>query len=227
MQILQVRLQVSRRTSEAVEAFYRERFALAAANGGVRADGTVLEFVPVDDGEPFYHFALRVPRNRFDAAREWLRGHTELLPDPETGEEVFPFDNWNAEACYGLDPAGNIVELIAHHELPEQTPGGGPFVSQELLGMCELGVVGPDTRAMAFALEPFGIRLWDGELEPGRLAFMGGRDGVLILTPTGRGWLPTGRPAEPHPVDVLVAGERDGETTFPGLRHRIRTTHMG
>src|SRR5919201_69783 len=163
MQILEARLQVSRRTSEAVEAFYRERLRLPAAENGFRIGTTALEFVPTADGEPFYHFALRVPRNRFDAAREWLGDHTELLPDRETGEEVFPFDNWNAEACYGLDPAGNIVELIAHHDLPEETPGGGPFVSQELLGMCELGVVGPDTRAMAFALEPFGIRLWDGE----------------------------------------------------------------
>jgi hypothetical protein len=226
MQILHVRLQVSRRASEAVDAFYGERFGLAAANGGVRIGTTVLQFVPVARGEPFYHFALRVPRNRLDAAREWLRSHTDVLPDAESGEEVFAFDNWNAEACYGLDPAGNIVELIAHHDLPEETLDGGPFAGGELLGMCELGLVGPDTRGMASALEPLGIALWDGELEPGRLAFMGGRDGVLILTPTGRGWMPTGRPAEPHPVEAVVAGERDTEAAFSGVPHRIRTIRM-
>ena len=36
---------------------------------------------------------------------------------------------------------------------------------------------------MAAALEAVGIELWSGTLaEPGGLAFMGGRDGVLILS---------------------------------------------
>jgi hypothetical protein len=67
-----------------------------------------------------------------------------------------------------------------------------------------------------------GIPLWDGTVdEPGRLAFMGDREGVLILSPEGRGWMPTGRSAEEHPVEALVSGERDGETTLPGTAHRI------
>jgi hypothetical protein len=89
--------------------------------------------------------------------------------------------------------------------------------------MCELGLVGPDTRAMAAALEPLGISLWDGTLdEPGGLAFIGGRDGVLILSQPGRGWMPTGRPAEIHPVEAIVAGSRDAEVTLPGTPHRVR-----
>ena len=49
---------------------------------------------------------------------------------------------------------------------------------------------------MARALEPLGIKLWDGTLDlPGRLAFMGGPDGTLILAAAGRGWMPTGRAA--------------------------------
>jgi hypothetical protein len=52
---------------------------------------------------------------------------------------------------------------------------------------------------------------------------MGDRDGVLILSPDGRGWLPTGRPAEVHAVEAVVAGARDAQATFPGT-HRLRTT---
>jgi hypothetical protein len=136
------------------------------------------------------------------------------------------FDNWNADACYVEDPAGNIVELIAHGDLPEEGTEG-PFAANELLGVCELGLVGPDLAAMATALHEIGIELWDGSLESGRLAFMGGREGVLILCPAGRGWMPTGRPAEPHSVEATVAGQRAGEVLLPGTQHRIRTVPSG
>lgn len=76
---------------------------------------------------------------------------------------------------------------------------------------------------MARALGTLGIELWDGTVDvPGRLAFMGGRDGVVILAPLGRGWLPTGRPSEAWPVGAVVAGERDGEVLLPGTAHRVR-----
>ena len=45
----------------------------------------------------------------------------------------------------------DVVELIAHHELPEETPGLRPFSADEFLGVCELGLVGPDPPKMAIA----------------------------------------------------------------------------
>ena len=73
-------------------------------------------------GSPFYHFALLVPGDRFDAALEWAREHVELLPDTETGEAVFDFTHWDANAVYFHDPAGSIVELIAHRGIGEAAP---------------------------------------------------------------------------------------------------------
>jgi hypothetical protein len=229
MLILRVRLRIAATNGRALERFYTHELGLPAGASDspytFTAGSTVIEFEPVTSGRPFYHFALRVPRNRFAAARDWLASRTELLPDRGTGERTFRFEAWNAEACYALDPGDNIVELIAHHKLPEESPEDGPFGAGELLGVCELGLIGPDTRAMAAALEPLGIGLWDGTLdELGRLAFMGGRDGVLILSRPGRGWMPTGRPAEMHPVDVVVAGPGAAELTLPGTPHRVRTT---
>lgn len=228
MQILRLRLQTATATADELDDFYGRRLGLPSADGsstpGFRAGGTVIEFERTENGRPFYHFALRVPRNRFAAARDWLARSAELLPDEDSGETTFPFEAWNAEACYALDPGVNVVELIAHHELPDESPAAGPFDAAELLGACEIGLVGPDTRAMAAALEPLGIGLWDGTLdEPGRLAFMGGRDGVLILVQPGRGWMPTGRPAELHPVEAVVAGPREAEVELPGTPHRIKS----
>ena len=188
----------------------------------VKVGTTVIEFEPVGRGRPFYHFALRVPRNRFAAAREWLAGLTELLRDEQSGETTFRFDNWNADACYAHDPCGNIVELIAHHELPEESPEGTAFSAGEFLGVCELGLVSADVRKMASALVTLGIPVWDGTVdEPGRLTFMGAREGVLILSPEGRGWMPTGRAAELHRVEALVSGHGYAEATLPGTPHRI------
>jgi catechol 2,3-dioxygenase-like lactoylglutathione lyase family enzyme len=224
MRIVHVRLRVAEEKALAVERFYGDQLGLPAAGGALRVGATELEFSPVESADPFYHYAFRVPRNRFAAARDWFAGHTALLTEAGSSETTFDFANWNAEACYGHDPAGNIVELIAHHDLPEESTAGGEFGGTELLGICELGVVGLDTRAMAAALEPLGIVLWDGTLdEPGRLAFLGDRDGLLILTPDGRGWLPTGRPAEAtHAVDAVVTGVGHGDAALPGTPHRIR-----
>jgi hypothetical protein len=214
VKILRARLQTAADSADALAAFY-----------GGRAGYTVLEFEPVPEGRPFYHFALRVPRNRFEEAREWLASRSPLLPGPD-GEMTFEFDFWNAQACYALDPGDNIVELIAHRELPDESPAEGAFGADELLGMCELGVVGPEPRAMAAALEPLGIGLWSGTLdEPDSLAFMGGREGVFILTHPGRGWMPTGRPAEPWPVEVTVAGTREASARV--FEHTIATTTTG
>lgn len=215
MKILRVRLQAAADSLDALAGFY----------GGLplRAGDTVVEFEPVDGGRPFYHFALRVPRNRFAEARDWLDGRSPLLPGRD-GKTTFEFDFWNAQACYALDPADNIVEVIAHRELADESQADGPFRDDELRGVCEIGLVGPDPRTMAAALEPLDIQLWSGTLEgPGRLAFLGGRDGVLILSEPGRGWMPTGRPAEIRPVEVEVAGKRDAEVTLPGTPHRVRS----
>jgi catechol 2,3-dioxygenase-like lactoylglutathione lyase family enzyme len=155
----------------------------------------------VEEGGAFYHFALLVPGDRFDAALGWARERVELLGD------VFDFDFWDARAVYFHDPAGSIVELIAHHGL-EENGRGGPFAAEELVGFSELGLVG-DRSALLRDLEERGLELWSGSIaEPDGLAFVGEKGRTLILAPPGRGWLPTGRPAEPHPVEARL--ELDG-----------------
>lgn len=169
-------------------------------------------------GEPFYHVALLVPGNRFAAALRWARTRVDLLPGGDRGDVVFDFDAWNALACYFLDPAGNIVELIAHRGLGENGRAED-FAPAELVGVSEVGLVG-DPQAIAEGLAQLDLRLWDGQLGPRNLAFVGERGRTLILSPEGRGWLPTRRPAEPFPVRVHMTGPPDGEVAIGA--HRIR-----
>ena len=201
MHFRHVRLHAPAGSLGALTEFYDGRLGVS----GLRIGETELEFA-AGEGKPFYHFALLVPGNRFDAALEWIGEHAELLPDRETGEPVFDFDNWEAKACYFHDPAGNIVELIAHRGIGETSAEGG-FAGEELVGFSELGLVG-DPAAMAGVLRlALELPLWDGTVsEEGRLAFIGERARTLILAPAGRGWLPTGQPAEPHPVKAVLSG---------------------
>src|SRR5439155_22254963 len=105
-------------------------------------------------GEPFYLCAFLAPPDQFDALAD--------------GREIFDFDFWDARAFYFDDPAGNIVEIVAHNGIDE-------------FGLSELGVVG-DTRAMAAELQKLGLELWDGTVEEeGRLGFVGERGRTLIL----------------------------------------------
>jgi hypothetical protein len=195
----------------ALERFYGHDLGLPADRdeGGRRLEVRVgparLAFEATTESEPFYHFALLVPGDRFDAAYAWLAGRAEILPRAGSEETVFDFSFWDALACYCLDPAGNILELIAHRGLGEDPARGGPFAAGELLGISEIGLVTGDPPAVARALrDDFGLELWSGDLEG--LAFVGRKAHTLILSRPGRGWLPTGRPAEPHPLEVGFAG---------------------
>jgi hypothetical protein len=117
MQIVQVRLDAAAEHTEALRRFYADQLGLPAVGGdgsyGFKAGTSIIEFNPISSGQPFYHYALRVPRNRYESARDWLADHAELLVDEDSGETTFAFDNWNADACYAHDPCRNIIELIA------------------------------------------------------------------------------------------------------------------
>jgi len=226
MDFLHVRLRAPARSLPALADFYGARLGIERveqADGlvAVRVGETRLEFLP-SAAEPFYHVALLAPGNRFGELLDWARERTELLPDMDSGEVVFDFTNWGAQACYFHDPAGNIVEVIAHRGIGE-TSAGGSFAAEELLGFSELGLVG-DTAAMAILLRgQIGLELWDGTVEvEGRLAFVGEPAKTLILCPAGRPWLPTGRPAEAYPVEVVLSGSPEGEALTGDSRYRIR-----
>jgi hypothetical protein len=203
---------------QAVRAFYAQLLGSAAqdrepAEFAFRVGSGWLTFTPAD-GSPFYHFALLVPGDRFAVAKAWLDGVVDLLTD-DAGRSEFQFDSWPASAAYWLDPAGNIVEVIAHPGVLEAGHGDVSFDPREFAGISEAGVVARDLDAAARTLAAdAGIDIWDGDLSAG-IAFLGRRAHTVILSAPGRGWLPTGRPAEAHPVSItLTDGKR--ETVIAG-----------
>jgi D-alanyl-D-alanine carboxypeptidase len=208
MEICAVTLAVPTVRAAAIENFYGEALGLRRLDDGWSIGTSRLAFEPAD-GAPFYHFAFLVPGNRFDAALGWAQERVSLLRDRHAGGLVTHFRNWDADACYFHDPAGNIVELIAHRAVagPDRD---GDFGCDELLRISEIGLVGEPKRLVA-ACGGLGLEVFPGDLGRGDgLVFLGEPTATLIVSACGRGWLPLGRPAEVHPVHVVVAGSTPG-----------------
>lgn len=173
---------------------------------------------------PFYHFAFLVPGNRFGPAYTWLAARAELLAPLDSMNTIVKFESINAHACYFHDPANNIVELIAHRGLAGAATSSDSFSADELVGISEIGLVTPDKPQAAKALaDALGATVWQGELHnPDKLAFLGRQAHTLILAAPDRGWLPTGRPAEIHPVRVVLTGTYCGAVDFTTAPHHVR-----
>lgn len=236
MRVAELHLAAPAAVLGALELFYADVLELTR----LRVDATVaagpsrLSWRAADrDRQPFYHFALLVPGPRFDAAHAWLAERVELLA--LDGDPVVAFPDWNARALYFHDPAGSIVEFIAHRGIEGEGPADGPFTPRELLGVSEMGIVVDDKRSAAEALHTtMGIDLWSGRADaaslddPHRLAFLGRKAHTLILAAPGRGWLPTGRPAETHPAYIVLAGAAGGGsvTLADGIVVRAAQKHI-
>jgi hypothetical protein len=214
MAILDVALSSGAQVMPALGWFYVDRLGCVACTSdaerlSLRIGESTLRF-EASRGDPFYHFALLVPGDRFAAAFRWADDRVELLPG-EDGATVFPFGFWDATACYFHDPAGNIVELVAHQGVGANGRSG-PFGADELVGLSEVGIVGESAELPDRLAGELGLTLWDGVAGvTDRLAFVGEKARTLILASERRPWLPTGRPAQRYPVDITVSGEPEGD----------------
>ena len=184
----------------------------------LRCGRSVLRF---HEGEGTYHVAFGVPGNRFAEAHTWLAERVDLLT--EDGSDRFAFSDWDGEACYTLDPAGNVIELIALHGLDDADGFSG---ADDLTCIAELGLPVPDVLATAAGLEQgAGISTWDGDPPAAGFSAIGARGASFIVVPEGRNWYPTDQPNVIAPVTALIAGaERDATVEPDATPYRLEFT---
>jgi catechol-2,3-dioxygenase len=203
-------------------AFYSRVLELPVEAAGddalvLRCGRSVLRF---HAGEGSYHVAFGVPGNRFEDARAWLAERVDLLT--EDGSDRFDFSDWDGEACYTLDPAGNVIELIALHGLDnaEGFPGG-----DGLTCIAELGLPVPDVLATTAELEvAVGITTWDGDPPSAGFSAIGARGASFIVVPAGRNWYPTDRPNVVAPVAARIEADREAVVEPEGTPYRLEFT---
>src|SRR6266542_728780 len=82
----------------------------------IKIDASDLIFSETKDEEPFYHFAVNIPSNKIEEAKNWLGSKVKLLWMDDYKSDIADFVNWHAKSIYFYDSAGNILELIARFD---------------------------------------------------------------------------------------------------------------
>ncbi len=177
----------------------------------VTAGASVLRYRASPGFSGVYHYAFNIPENRLNAAKQFLETRGVTLLADSSGEAVFDFDFWNAHTIYFYDPAGNIAEFIARHELPNAAIKTDlPFSPDEILNVCEIALPTDDVPTLVAEMQDATGTPVYGDPSPTFTA-LGDANGLLILVPKGRIWFPdTGIPAESLAVHV-VAYDNDGK----------------
>lgn len=221
MRILELRVPTPRLAEQA--AFYAETLGLPVTAGpdgaiAIRAGAStlILDGDPDGPGSPL-HFAFNIPENRYADAVRWLGEVAE--PILHDGRPEVPFPNWNADAAYFSDPDGNVLELIARHDLDNGAPP--PFRPGHLLEISEVGLPVPDVDpVLRYLEERLAVPQYSGDRE--RFAAMGDERGLFIVVPRQRPWFPTDRVATGGRLTVTIRGDAAGEHVPPGSDARIR-----
>jgi catechol 2,3-dioxygenase-like lactoylglutathione lyase family enzyme len=192
----------------------------------VSFQASTLRFEPASPGtDPRYHYAINIPRGSIEEAAAWIDERHELLafhgdPDEEEGATI-THSARGGSMLYFLDAAGNVAELIANDHL--ENDADSPFGADSFLEIAEIGVATADTEATSAAIQDAlsAEILWGGR-EGALLTAIGDDHGVVIVAPTGRGWIPVGLPARPLPTTIVAAAPRSREVTLPEGPYRIR-----
>lgn len=205
------RLELLSADLEAQKDFYGDVLDLP-----VRLDSTILEvqagrtkllFTHAPEFDGAYHFAFNIPENQFDAAKSWISGRIPLLRD-ENGHDEFHSENWNSSSVYFKDPAGNVLELIARHDLKNAM--NEEFNSKQILNISEIGLPSEDVVGLADKIcKQLDVSVF--RQEPNESFTPVGDDNGLIIIPVkGRIWIPnSGVPA--RLLSVRVEGMINGK----------------
>lgn len=199
-----------------LQAFYANQLGLPCekTSSGFQislARGGVVEFV--QSSHPwYYHFAFNIPENKIQEALEFVRRFAEPIRETETGSEIVDFLSWNAHSIYFFDPAGNIVELIARHDL--KNTSSSPFSGGDLWEISEIGFPCSDVgKAFSVLHDTIGAQRYSGNFET--FCAAGDEHGLFILTERDRNWFPTEKKSIAAPVKVFAShGSNKGVFEF-------------
>lgn len=170
--------------------FYQEVIGLpvisqSRSHLSVRGGETPIIFIRTNEtgDRPFYHFAFNIPENKIQSAFQWQRAKTPLVKPGV--DSVVNFAHWNAHSIFFLDPAGNLLEYIARHDLKNSAPGD--FSSKDILYVSEIGLIVEDVNTSGTALQE-ALKLT--EYRPATPGFwpIGDEYGLLLMIQLGREW---------------------------------------
>jgi catechol-2,3-dioxygenase len=166
-----------------------------------------------------YHFAFDVPENQLEQAKIWLESRATLIADID-GARVFGGGDWNSDAVYFRDPHGNILELIARHDLSNASQT--EFSSASLLNISEIGLSCDNVSdVVKWLAQNLNLEIYKSPSDT--FAPVGDAHGLLILVQNAREWFPsTGVFATPQLVSVTIEGSQNQTLEIPNLGYIIQ-----
>lgn len=193
----------------------------------IAAGKTRLTFTPAKEGSPFYHFAFNIPENKILAALDWQKERTPLLPIPAAlrdsrfPDDVVDYNHWNAHSVFFFDPAENVVEYIARHDLKNSAKG--PFTTNDILYASEIAFVVDDVAAACEKIKPAaGVEQYRGASD--QFAALGDENGLLLVMKRGRMIsfeAPHKKNVTVFPISATVRGSALQNTTLSPFPYHI------
>lgn len=202
------------------------RFRLVERDEGyfkVQAGASVLTFKGTsDDVQPFYHFAFNIPENSLSESIRWLADRGVEFLSTQDGEiEIDQGSKWNAHSCYFHDPAGNIVEFIARHDLDNAS--SGQFTVEDVLGISEIGLPVMEVQTVVEELRlECGLEEWKSENNP-KFVALGSDDGMTIVVDHARPWFPSNALPVVSPIKAVIQTGSQGIWTWGNGQYEIRS----
>ena len=211
--------------------FYHDLLGLAVLDAGadhltLAGGATPITFVPAEKSSaPFYHFAFNIPENKILAALVRQKEHTPIIPapeslrDPDLPEEIVHYRHWNAHSVFFWDPAGNLVEYIARHDLRNAAPG--PFTPDDMLYASEIAWIVDDVDTLAAEIAAtFELEQYRGGGPSFRA--LGDEHGLLLAMRRGRELgFGQAKPADVFPTWARVRGPRGAVHRPEGYPYEI------
>jgi len=207
-----------------------EEVSSTASEFTVRVGSSLLTFkafpfIPQFPRSPQYHFSLNIPSNQAENALEWLKNEgnkysdgpsnpVEIWESEFTGAEIIRRDRYNAHSVFFKDPGGNVIELIARHNLNNQQEG--IFNHSMILNISGVAIVTRDVKESAKRIR----NTFDVIEVPGTTSGfkpLGSENGLIVLVVPGRSWEPTdSQSAESWPMEITVRHPQPLEIQIPG-----------
>jgi len=148
----------------------------------------------------YYHFAVNIPENKIKEAIAWLC--PRVAPIEHEGSPLINFKNWNAHSVYFFDAGGNIVELIARHNLDNSTDK--LFGQSHFLCISEVGMPVQNVALFCSLIEiKLKEKLWSGNTET--FAAVGDENGLFIIVTEKRNWFPTEIQSRSFPAKTKIS----------------------
>ena len=199
-----------------LQEFYSSILELPVQSPGenkinIKVGGNDLVFTETTKAEPFYHYAINIPANKIEEAKDWLSNRVRLLWMEDYKDDIADFVNWNAKSIYFYDPAGNIVELIARFDLNNNA--SEMFSPDQFLSINEVGLVFTNEnfeKEIMSLGDSYSLSYFDKQPPLPKFRAMGDDHGLFVIVPEHRNWYPTDKPSGIFPLSVEFENEGKG-----------------